>query len=78
MTHSAWLINVMSYIKAFINEFLICTLYLAGFFSFPPNPKITFVAFGLCVCVSVTSITEKQITAASSNLACYICTICEC
>ena len=32
----------------------------------------------MCVCVSVISITQKQITAESSNLAFYICVIGRC
>ena len=39
------------------------------------DPKITFLAFSLCVCVcvSVISITQKQITAETSNFVFYIC-----
>ena len=42
------------------------------------NPKITFRAFGLRVYVCVISITQKEITAESSNLAFYICVIGRC
>ena len=41
----------------------------------PLNPKIIFLVgwSGVCVCVCVISITQKQITKESSNLAFYIC-----
>ena len=47
-------------------------------FKGPLNPKITFLTLGLCACVSVISITQKQIAAEPSNLAFYICVICRC
>ena len=37
-----------------------------------------FVCGGVCLCASVTSVTKKQITAKTSNLAFYICITCRC
>ena len=39
----------------------------------PLNAKITILAFKLCVCVSVISITQKQIPAKASSLELFIC-----
>ena len=44
----------------------------------PWTRKITFFAFFLYICVSVINITEKRITAESSNLVFNICIIYRC
>ena len=47
-------------------------------FQVPLNPKIIFLAFGQCVCVSVISITQKQIIPDTSNLIFYFCIMYRC
>ena len=61
-------------------KFLKRTLWWIYMFWGVLYPKITFLAFCLRVrvCVSVISITQKQITAESSNLAFCICIKCRC
>ena len=44
----------------------------------PPDLKIKFLAFRLCECVSVISITQKQITDEISSLVFYVYIIYKC